>query len=492
MAGITGGSNTANKANVDADFNLNVNLPVPEEQAGFACASSEVDAGSVLGTRLQRAFEVTDDYRLRVAVDSLWLNKAFTGAILDAGFTQIATTMTYAQASGFGVLNAGNATASGNTIRLATKKSMPLYGTFGLHIETQLREANPTATNTQSEWGLGLMVGTAAPLDGIFWRRLSGGQLRGVVNFGGVETTTDINTANVVGRGGTGSYSATDVNKYVIVVANDEVFFWINDILAGNIKTPANQGAPTASQALPLEFRVVNSGVASAARRIEVGFVNVLLGSGDTTRPWTAAMAANGNGSNQTQLGTAVAATSNSGITALAATTYTANTAPAINALGGKWISSSPLPAGTSGLATVADVHYPLFSYLNPAGTAAIPGRDLVITAIRIGATVVSAVLGATYTQLEWIVGVGSSAASLATADAVGPPTTSSPKRQNVGSQCFLATAPAGTVAPGIDVPLETPLVVPPGTYLHIIQSYIGNAATGTLRGSVFINGYFE
>jgi hypothetical protein len=492
MAGITGGSNTTNKANVDADFNLNVNLPVPEEQAGFACASSEVDAGSVLGTRLQRALEVTDDYRLRVAVDSLWLNKAFTGAILDAGFTQIATTMTYAQAAGFGVLNAGNATASGNTIRLSTKKSMPLFGTFGLHIETQLREANPTATNTQSEWGLGLMVGTAAPLDGVFWRRLSGGQLQGVVNFGGVETTTNINTANVVGRGGTSSYSATDVNKYVIVVANDEVFFWINDILAGKIKTPANQGAPTASQALPLEFRVVNTGVASAARRIEVGFINVLLGSGDTTRPWTAAMAANGNGSYQTQLGTAVAATSNSGITALAAPTFTANTAPAINALGGKWISPSPLPAGTSGLATIADVHYPIFSYLNPAGTAAIPGRDLVVTAIRIGETVASAVLGATYTHLEWIVGVGSSAATLATADAVGPPTTTSPKRQNVGSQSFLATAPAGTVAPGFHVPLETPLVVPPGTYLHVILSLIGNAATGTLRGSVFINGYFE
>jgi hypothetical protein len=493
MAGITGGSNTTNKANVDADFNLNVNLPVPEEQAGFAVLSSEVDSGSALGTRLQRALEVTDDYRLRVAVDSLWLNKAFSGAILDERFVQIATTMTYAQGSGFGVLNSGNSLAANATIRLSTKKFMPLFGTFGLHIETQIREANPTATGVQSEWGLGLMVGTATPLDGVFWRRLSGGQLQGVVNFGGVETPTNITTTALPARGGGGSYSATDVNKYVIVVANDEVFFWINDILAGNIKTPANQGAPTASQALPLEFRVVNSaGGASAARRIEPGFCNVLLGSGDTTRPWAVAMAANGNGSYQTQLGTAVGPTSNSGITALAATTYTANTAPAINALGGKWISSSPLPAGTSGLATIADVHYPLFSYLNPAGTAAIPGRDLVITAIRIGETVASAVLGATYTQLEWIVGVGSSAASLATADAVGPPTTTSPKRQNVGSQCFLATAPAGTVAPGIDVPLETPLVVPPGTYLHIIQSYIGNAATGTLRGSVFINGYFE
>ncbi len=491
MAGITGGSNTANKANVTG-FDLNVVTPITETDAGFACASSEVDAGSVLGARLQRAFEVTDDYRLRVAVDSLWLNKAFTGAILDAGFSQIATTMTYAQSGGFGVLNSANATANGNTIRLATRKAFPLYGTFGMHVETQIREGNPTATNTQSEWGLGLMAGTATPLDGIFWRRQSGGQLRGVVNFGGVETATDIDTTNVVARGGVGTYSPTEVNKYVIVVANDEVFFWINDILAGNIKTPANQGAPTASQALPLEFRVVNSGVASAGRRIEVGFVNVVMGDGHTTRPWSTVMAANGNGSYQTQLGTAVAATSNSGIAALAAPTFTANTAPAINALGGKWISPSPLPAGTSGLATIADVHYPIYSYLNPAGTAAIPGRDLIVTAIRINETVVSAVLGATYTHLEWIVGVGSSAATLATADAVGPPTTTSPKRQNVGSQSFLATAPAGTVAPGFSVPLETPLIVPPGTYLHIILSLFGNAATGSLRGSVFVNGYFE
>jgi hypothetical protein len=493
MAGITGGSSTTNKANVDADFNLNVNLPVPEEQAGFACASSEVDAGSVTGNRLQRAFEVTDDYRLRVAVDSLWLNKAFTGTILDASFTQIASTMTYAQTGNFGVLNSGNSLAANATIRLATKKSMPLFGTFGLHIETQLREVNPTATGVQSEWGLGLMVGTALPLDGVFWRRLSGGQLQGVVNFGGVETVANITTTAVVGRGGVGLYSATDVNKYVIVVGNDECFFWINDILVADIGTPTNQGAPTASQALPLEFRVVNSaGGASAARRIDVGFVNVLLGSGDTTRPWTVAMSANGNNSNQTQLGSTVAATSTSGITALSAPTFTANTAPAFNALGGRWISPSPLPAGTSGLAGAADVHYPLFAYLNPAGTAAIPGRDLVITAIRIGETVASAVLGATYTQLEWIVGVGSSAASLLTGDSVGPPTTTSPKRQNIGSQSFLALAPAGTVAPGFDVPLDTPLVVPPGSYLHIILSFFGNAATGTLRGSVFVNGFFE
>lgn len=491
MAVIDSGTNTAGKANVDATFNLNVNTPTTETEAGFVALSSEIDAGSVL-TRLQRALEVTDDYRLRVGVDALWGNAPFASTILSNQWSQVASVMTYAQASSIGVLNAANATAATNAITLSSKKSFPLFGTLGLHVETQLREANPTSTNSISEWGPALLTGVAAPLDGVFWRRLAGGQLQGVINFAGVETVTNITTTACVARSGVGLYSATDINKYVIVMANDEAFFWINDILCGNVKTPTNQGSPTSSASLPLQFRVYNTGVASAARRIEVGFVNILIGSGGPNRDWETSMSANGGGSYQTQLGTAVGPTSNAGITALAAPTFTANTAPAAATLGGKWITTSPMTVGTSGLATIADVHYPLFSYLNPAGTAAIPGKDLIITGVNVGATVVSIVLGATYTSVEWICGVGSSAATLATVDGVGPPTTVAPKRMHLGTQGFLALAPAGTTAPGFFVPFDAPLVVPPNTYFHIIVSFIGNAATGALRGSVTPIGYFE
>jgi hypothetical protein len=492
MAAISTGSSTAGKANVDANFNVQVRTPQTETQAGFAQASSEVDSGSVTGTRDVRALEVSDDYRLRVGVDTMWLNKSFAGTILDPGFVQVATTMTYAQSGGFGVLNSASATASGNTINLSTKKSFPLFGTFSTVVEMQLREANQTSTLSSSEWGLGLLTGTATPLDGVFFRRLAGGQLQGVVNFNGAETASNITTTSVPGRAG-GSYSATDVSKYVIIISTGDCEFWINDILTLRIATPTSQGAPTQSSALPLQFRVTNSGVASAGRRIEIGFCSIQLADAASTRSWPAAITGNGGSAIQTQLGTAVAQTSNALITALAAPTFTANTAPATNNLGGKWISPSPLPAGTSGLATVADVHYPIFSYLNPAGTVAVPGKDLVIRGIRVGETVVSAVLGATYTQVEWIAGFGSSAATLATADAVGPPTTVSPKRIFLGSQGFLALAPAGTTAPGFQVDFgDAPQVVPPGTYLHIIMSLIGNAATGTLRGSITPIGYWE
>jgi hypothetical protein len=490
MSGITGGSGTANKVDVSTTFELQVVTPVTETQAGFVCVSSEVDAGSVLVTRTQRALEITDDYRARMGVDTPWANQTFTGIILSNFWSQVAATMTYAQATGLGVLNAANATASGNAITLSSKKSFPLWGTFGMHVEMQLREGNPTSTNSISEWGLGLLTGVATPLDGIFFRRLAGGQLQGVVNFAGAEAATvNITTTACVGRGGTGLYSATDVNKYVIVVANDETFFWINDILCGNIKTPSTQGAAVACTSLPVQFRCYNTGVASAARRIEIGFVNVILGDGVTGRDWQTVCVANGGGAYQTQPGVAVGPLTNSNVTALAAPVWAATT-PAVATLGGKWISPSPLPAGTSGLATIADVHFPLFQFQNPATTAAIPGKDLIITGIRIGETVVSIVLGATYTQLEWTLGVGSTATAMTTADAVGPPTTVSPKRVHLGSQAFLATAPAGTVQPGFYVPCR--LVVPPGAFVHIIASLFGNAATGALRGGVFVDGYFE
>lgn len=35
-------------------------------------------------------------------------------------------------------------------------------------------------------------------------------------------------------------------------------------------------------------------------------------------------------------------------------------------------------------------------------------------------------------------------------------------------------------------------LALATGTYLHIIVSFLGNAATGTLRGSVTPIGYYE
>lgn len=101
-----------------------------------------------------------------------------------------------------------------------------------------------------------------------------------------------------------------------------------------------------------------------------------------------------------------------------------------------------------------------------------------------------SAAVG-TATVLVWGVGVGSTAVSLATADgaaAVGP------RRKMLGAQAFAAAAPVGTLAAGFERQFETPIVAPPGAFVHIILKIPQGAATASLifRGGVDINGHFE
>lgn len=138
-----------------------------------------------------------------------------------------------------------------------------------------------------------------------------------------------------------------------------------------------------------------------------------------------------------------------------------------------------------------AETDFALFGYQVPTGTATLPGKTLYITGIRIGETFVQGAAVGTATVLVWGVGVGSTAVSLATADgaaAVGP------RRKMLGAQAFAAAAPVGTLAAGFERQFETPIVAPPGAFVHIILKIPQGAATASLifRGGVDINGHFE
>jgi hypothetical protein len=494
MAVIEGGSSAAGKANVSTTFELQVVTPTVEAQAGFVTLSSEVDAGTVTGERHLKALEASDDYRLRVGVDTPMFAHSFEGTIIARDrLQQNDTTMTAAQASGFLSINSGNATASGNACNVRTYRPFPLFGSFVIYADMWIREANDTATNVLSEWGLGYAATTATPTDGVFFRRLSGGQLRGIVNFAGSETAVDLTTTAVPARDGTGTYAATETNHYMISSHNDEVDFWINDVLCATISVPSSQGGPASSSSLPFFARVVNSGVASAARRVEIGFLQIAQGDMVSNKPWPDTVAGLGGGAYSIQPGTTsgptvlrTAATNGWPASATAKTTsaWAANTGPADGSLGGRWLS----PA-ISTLTSEAD--YPLFSYLNPAGTATLPGKTLHVTGIRIGETVVTTVASTNGIMLVFCAGGGSTAATFATADGAA---TVAPRIIPLGSQCFTATAAVMTKEAGFDVPLETPLVVPPGTYFHVVCRPVGTVASNTMvvTGTVTVRGYFE
>lgn len=480
---IKSGNNSAGLANVTATYEIQAVTPQVEENAGFVQLSTESDPGDILGTRTVIPLEASDDFRLRIGLDQTIYNQSFEGsAVATHMFNQTLSTMTTNQAAGYFSLNSGNATATGNYAIFQTRRTIPLYGTYPTYIDMWIREANEDATNSTSEFGVGYVSTTAAPTDGVFFRRNNSGTLKAVVNFAGTETEATIDTTNVLARDGT-AYSATKCNHYLIVIHNDIVNFWINDMLVASFGCPVNQPSLTSSAAQPIFARVYNTGVASAGRRIEIGFLNVSLGDQHNNKPWSHAMCGLGQGAYQTQLGTATAQTANWANSTVPTSATLSNTAAGYSTLGGQFQFAATATNETD---------WALFGYLNPAGTSTLPGKTLYVTSIRVCGMVVTGAAGVNATMFFWAAGVGSSAVSLATTDAA---TTVSPKRIPLGVQSFLAAAPIGTMAPGFDVQFtDAPLVVQPGTYLHIILKQLNGAATASLvfRGQVMVNGYFE
>ena len=485
---IKGGNNSAGLANVSATYELQVVTPQTEENAGFVQLSSQIDDGTVLGTRTLLPLEISDDYRLRVGSDQSLFNTGFEGTAVNTGvFQQVVATATVTQLGGFMIVNGGSSTTSGQGNYIRTYRHFPTYGTYPTYVDVWMRETGHDSVNVVSEWGLLYLttVTTVTPLDGVFWRRLSGGGLRAVINYNGTETEYTIDTTNVPARDGVGVYDPTEVNHYLIVYHNDVIRFWINDVLVASIDCPGNQQGFTNSSNTPLGFRVLNTNtVTPTARQMHIGFVNVSSGDQDLNKQWPHTLCGMGQGAYQTQMGTATAQTANWSNSAAPTSATLSNTAASYTTLGGQYQFAATATNETD---------WALFAYQNPAGTAALSGKTLYVTGIRISKMVVTgAAVGANPTFFFWAAGVGSSAVSLATTDST---TTSSPKRIPLGVQNFLASAPIGTAADGFDIDFDNaPLVVPAGTFFHIILKQLNGLGTASLiwRGQVTVMGYFE
>ena len=180
--------------------------------------------------------------------------------------------------------------------------------------------------------------------------------------------------------------------------------------------------------------------------------------------------------------GMAAGMTSNNVNSTVPATAALSNTAASYTTLGGKFVFAAVAGAETD---------YALFAFLNPIPTTSITGRNLVIRGAWIDTYNAVVAVATTPTVLEWSMAVSSTAVTLATTDGAA---TRLPKRIALGVQSFVVGALAGQAAPRIDVNLDAPVVVEPGTYLHIILRMPYGTATATelFRGQVGINAYWE
>jgi hypothetical protein len=482
---INGGSDTAGYANVDANFNLNVVTPTVQEEAGFVLMASENDHGTKTGTPLVRSPETDPDFRLRAGTDTLLDSEIFCYANQNTGkHFYGSSTMTMSLAAGFLVTNSGLITTLSTATLLRTWQFFPLFGQqTPIYIEFNAMFTASVATNTTIDFGQFHQSGSTpfAPSDGVYFRATSSGVF-GVINVNGVETTSSVFAF---------TYNASQVYEFLIVLHERGTEFWIDDVLYATIAVPVGNGQPQMSQTAPVAIRHAIGGVAaSVGMQFKVANYSVSLGSLATGRPWGQTMSAMGGGMQVQQGATTGGQLSVYAVGAApAAVTLTASTAPATNNAGGLFLLPAAITAG--------EADYPMFAYLNPAGTSAIPGKTMVVTGIRINELCVTTVLAGGPMFFCWAIGFGSTASSLATGESstFGATTTKVARKIPLGSQVLPATAAAGTLTNALDVDFsDSPITVLPGQYLHVILRTMGavNLTAGAIRGSVTPRYYFE
>ena len=435
---------------------------------------SENDPGDILGSAHLVSPETSSDYRLRVGVDSVWDDDNFNYTAQNFNKHKYTTnTLTMTWAGGFLNTNGGSVTTTGTGCQLQTYRHFPLQGGGGLYCEVSLALSNNPVTNCNIDFGMFLpgAASTNTPLDGVYWRINSGG-IFGVINVNGTETTTAITFTPTIGK----------VYKYNISISDSQIEWWIDDVLYAQQDKPIGTGSVMYAGSAPFAIRQHHTGTTSGVIQAKVANYTIGVADMDNVRLWASNKAGQGLSAVQTPSGGAAGQTANNVNSTVPATATLSNTAASYTTLGGKFVFAAVAGAETD---------YAMFAFLNPVPTVNLTGRNLVIRGVWVDTYNAVVAVATTPTILEWSLGVGSTAVSLATTDAAA---TRSPKRLALGVQSFLVGAAAGAFAERVDINLDAPVVVEPGCYVHIILRVPYGTATATelFRGHVGFNAYWE
>ena len=171
--------------------------------------------------------------------------------------------------------------------------------------------------------------------------------------------------------------------------------------------------------------------------------------------------------------------TANSANSAAPVSATLSNTSAGYATLGGQWQFTAVAGAETD---------YALFAYQVPAIAVNAFNRNLLIRGIRIETYNTGAAVATTGTVLQWQIGVGATAITLATvADTA---VVKQSRRMPLGVQNFAVGAAIGAQANTIDTKFSSPLMVEPGNYVHIILKMPLATATGSqvIRGTCFVD----
>jgi hypothetical protein len=461
--------NTAdlNGLSVNTDHEALVALTQNSTKAGFATIVSEKGVYPN-GNRLIREVEVSEDYRLRAEGDNIWVADYPLGtAVNTRKWATILTTQTLTVGGARYELNSSGITTVSTGSMLRSWKYIPFYKANATYVEFAVNWTLAPVANWFAEWGVAApSTATATITDGVFFR-VTAGQFRGVAVNNGVESYVDLGDLPPTAQ----------VHDFVIENTMGAVHFWHDGDLLGTVTVPATQFGPTSQSALPLFIRTYNAAIAPAsAIKLQCSAIGASNGGADFNRLWPTVQTAMGNTSNQAPTGSTVAQTANYANSTAPVSATLSNTAAGYTTLGGQFQFAAIAGAETD---------YALFAYQVPTG------NTLIVRGVWIDTMNTGAAVATTATWLQWSIGAGSSAVSLATTDAA---TTKSPARLALGNQVFAIADAIGKQATRIDVNLDAPLVINSGEFLHIVVKMPLGTATASqiIRGMVGINGYFE
>lgn len=477
MAGIRiEGDLTGNIAEVDTNKQLKVNLPLDINDAGFAIVGGEINDGSAFGSREVIAARVSEEGRFAVGVSSVMFNDQFNYAALDTGqYRAPITTQTVTFVAGYAILNGANVTSINTNSALQTNRSFSIFGGFGIECGMAMLHTAAPQVNAVTEWGLfqATLPGAAIPLDGAYFRFTNTGTFRCIINYNGTET-----------QSGDLTIPSINVNHlYDIFISEETCIFSIDGVVVFDVDTPAGQGQPFQSGALPFTMRHYIAGSApGVAMQMKLSDLDVNLSDMNTTKPWSHVMAGYGHHAYQGQSGGTMGSTANYANSANPTAAVPTNTTAALGTgLGGQFWETATLALNTDGI---------ICSFQNPAGGVAQTPRTLYITAVKVTSYIQAAITGGPF-NVQWALAFGHTAVSLATAEAA---TTKAPRRVALGTQLVVVTQAVNTMVVG-DVWMEfsSPIVVYPGEFVALVKKHVGTVGTaGVIAHMITFDGYFE
>ena len=413
------------------------------------------------------------DNRVDTGRDAPLFRDLFVGATVAAHnkWAQSILTQTATVGAGAITLNASAITTINTYSTILSVPKFRGYADGALYMHARARPVNLPQTNALAELGFGNALTTVAPTDGAFFRWTASGGFECVNNRSGAETSV-VMTAPVAG---VYSFFSLEVwgDKQVCRYSTPSSGF------SEEVTLTLAAGAPSAFGESPGGImRVVNGAVAPAlAPQLVVGLFEVSIKVLDIDRPsqTTAAI----SGLSGAYLPTTGAQTANHTNSASPTSAALSNTAAGYATLGGRYQFAAPAGAATD---------FSLFGYQVPVSFR------LIVTGVRISTCNTGAAVATTATVLDWGIATGSTAVSLATADAIAATPTSGPRRLALGTQGLIVGAGIGVCAESLTVPLGSPITVESGRFFNVIvQVPVGTAtAAQIIRGDVFIDAHWE